>query len=294
MQEKLTGIIPALITPFTEDGTDFDIRALEKLIDWNLQKGVSGFYVGGSTGEAFLMDNEERKRFLELVIGTVGHRARVIAHVGAISTAQSQELARHAARAGADGISAVPPFYYSFTGEELVQYYRELGNSTSLPLFVYHVPALTGVSMNNRQFTEILQLPQVAGIKFTAYDSYHMQRLIEGFPNRVVINGHDELLLSNMAIGCRCAVGSTFNFMAEKFISMMQAFEQGDMKTCQSLQNQVNEVIDVCVDLGVFRAVKGALKLLNIGNGVCRRPFLPLKPGETERLKAVLIKNKIL
>lgn len=294
MQEKFTGIMPALITPFTEDGRDIDAAALEALIEMNIRKGVSGFYVGGSTGEAFLMSMEERKQFLELVVEQVNHRVKVIAHVGAISTSQAMELARHAGHCGADAVSAVPPFYYSFSGKERLAYYQDIISSTSLPMFVYHVPALTGVSMDSRELDSLLQLPGIAGMKFTAYDSYHMQRLIERYGNLTIINGHDELFLSNLSIGCKCAVGSTFNFMADIFISMAQAYEKGDTEQARALQARANAVIDVCIELGVFRAVKGALEFMGIGTGTCRKPFLPLNDKEKERLRGVLVKNKIL
>lgn len=189
MQEKFTGMMPALVTSFTSDGCEIDVDALERLIDMNIQKGVSGFYVGGSTGEAFLMSMEEQKQFLELVVKQVAHRVKVIAHVGSISTCQAVELAAHAQQWGADAVSAVPPFYYSFSGEERLGYYKDIVSSTTLPMFVYHVTALTGVSMDSVEFDRLLHLPGIAGMKFTAYDSYHMQRLIEGYKDLTIING---------------------------------------------------------------------------------------------------------
>ena len=107
------GIYPALLTPFKKDGT-VNHEALRQLIRMNMDKGVTGFYVCGSTAEAFLLDTATRKELLETVVDEVNGKCKVIAHVGTISQNTAVELAQHAAKCGADAISSIPPFYYGF------------------------------------------------------------------------------------------------------------------------------------------------------------------------------------
>ena len=120
--KNLKGIIPALLTPFTDDNR-VNHPVLRELVRLNLEKGVCAFYVGGSTAETFLLSAAERKAVLETVIDETAGRCGVIAHVGAISQDTAIDLAAHAAKAGADAISAIPPFYYPFTFQEIKSYY---------------------------------------------------------------------------------------------------------------------------------------------------------------------------
>ena len=118
MNKRFQGIYAALVTPYTEDGA-VNCREAKKLVRYLLAKGIDGFYVGGSTGEAFLLTQEERKLLLEAVLEENNGQAKVIAHVGQISTDLACDLARHASKAGAHGVSAISPFYYKFSFEEI-------------------------------------------------------------------------------------------------------------------------------------------------------------------------------
>lgn len=132
---KYNGIIPALITPYTKEGK-INEKSLEKLVKLNLDKGVNGFYVGGSTAEAFMLSLEERKYLLDIVSDTAKGQATIINHVGCISTDEAIELAKHAEKVGADAISAIPPFYYKFSYEEIKNHYLDIVNSVNLPMII--------------------------------------------------------------------------------------------------------------------------------------------------------------
>ena len=121
MTKPFGGIYPALLTPFTQDNT-INESALKRLIEYNIKKGVSGFYVTGSTGEAFLLSMEERKQVMKLVKNAVNGRCKLIAHVGCIATHLAIELAKYAEELGYDAISSVAPYYYKFSFSEIKQY----------------------------------------------------------------------------------------------------------------------------------------------------------------------------
>lgn len=113
MNQTYHGIYAALVTPYTESG-EVDCDELQKLVRSLIDRGIDGFYVGGSTAEAFLLTENERKKVLEAVVEANGGERKVICHVGAISTDMAVDYARHAERAGADAVSAISPFYYKF------------------------------------------------------------------------------------------------------------------------------------------------------------------------------------
>ncbi|MET3505739.1 N-acetylneuraminate lyase [Halalkalibacter oceani] len=287
------GVIPALVTPFTREGKIND-RVLRQIIEMNLEKGVTGFYVGGSTGEALLLSQEERKYIVDIVSDETRGKAKLIAQIGSFATKHAIELAEHAEKAGVEAISSVPPFYYQFKQDELKAYYHDLVKAVELPMILYHVPSLAGVSLTAESIRELFQGTQIVGIKHTSYDLLHLQLLLDTYPNKVIINGHDELYLASLTVGCQSSIGSTFNFMAEKFLLIDRLYKEGKIEEARSIQNEVNEVVAVLLKIGVFQGVKAALALQGIECGTCRRPFKPLTVEESELLRKVLIKNGVV
>ena len=117
---KFQGIFTALLTPFDKNNK-VNEKELEKLVKFNLEKGAKGFYVCGSTAEAFMLSKEERKQILE-VVKSAAPEATILAHVGSIDEAVATELASHAEKVGVDAISSVAPFYFKFSFEEIKNY----------------------------------------------------------------------------------------------------------------------------------------------------------------------------
>lgn len=278
------GIYPALITPFTKDDK-IDKKTLCDVIDVLISKGISGFYVGGSTGEALLMSLQERMDVLETAVGHVLGRVDVIAHIGCQHTQDSIQLAKHAQKAGAAAISSLPPIFYKYSLRELEQYYLDIAGAVDVPLILYNAPALTGVSFNAKNTANLFANSKVAGIKFTAHNLFEMQRVIVAFPGKTIINGHDELFLNTMVMGVRHAIGSTFNFMPEKFVQMQKLFKEGKLEEAYQVQNTVNTIVEGLMEVGVFRGVKGMMRLLGMPVGDCRKPFAPLDADELQKLE---------
>lgn len=285
--KQFQGIYPALLTPFTADN-QINETVLRQLVRWNLKKQVTGFYVGGSTAEAFLLSADERKRLLEIVADECAGRAVVIAHVGAISTDVAENLARHAAANGADAISSIPPFYYKFTMEEIKRYYFDLADAVDLPVLVYHFPAFSGVSFTPDDADEFLSDSRFMGIKYTASDFYMLERIKQQHPDKVVFNGFDEMFMAGLAMGADGGIGSTYNFMAEKFIAIRRYMQNGEIKAAQAIQQEVNQVIQTLLKVGIFAGEKEILCQLGFDFGICRRPFQPLNDAGKQEIAAIM------
>ncbi len=226
--QNLKGIFPALLTPFDSQGK-IEYSSLRKLIDLNIKKGVTGFYVNGSTSEVFLLDCDERLKLMETVAEHVNGRVRLIAHVGAISTDQAVMLAKHACALGIDAISSVAPFYYNFSMDEITRYYLDIAGASTVPVLVYNIPAFSGVNMTFESLARLLQDPRILGIKHTSSDFYLLERIKHCFPDRLVYNGYDEMFLSGLIAGADGAIGSTFNVIVEKLIRILNLFNTGDL-----------------------------------------------------------------
>ena len=286
--KNIGGIIPALITPYDRSGA-VNEAGLRKLVARLLDQGVGGFYVGGSTGEAFLLTVEERRRIIEIVVNEVGGRVPVIYHVGSISTDEAVALARHGANVGADGISAIPPFYYKFSFAEIKAHYFELADATDLPFIVYNFPAFSGVELDTARAGELFAHARIVGIKHTSKDLYMLERMKSVFTDVRVLNGHDEVLLSSLVAGADGAVGSTYNVMADKYVSLVRAFESGDLTRARQLQSEANEVIATLIEVGVYQGLKYLLERTGVPVGECRKPFGSLSDEGKRKLDAVRV-----
>jgi N-acetylneuraminate lyase len=281
---KYKGIFPALLTPF--DSSDrVNKKALQDLVNYNLQKGVKGFYVDGSTAEAFLLSQDERKYIMEIVSGAAAGRCTLIAHVGCISTKHSIELARHAQELGYDAISSVAPFYYKFTFEEIKKYYLDIVDAVNLPMFIYNIPVYSGVNLTVENINEFLNDERFIGVKHTSTDFFTLERIKKMHSDKIIFNGYDENFLAGLAMGADGAVGSTFNFMAEKFIKIMEYFNNGEIAKAQKLQCEANNIIQALIKVGVMAGTKEILNIMDFDFGYTRAPLRRLTQDETEYLK---------
>jgi len=282
-----SGIFPALLTPF--QGNRVDEPALRKAVEHNVRQGVSGFYVCGSTGEAFLLSVEERKEILEIVADQTAGRAAIIAHIGAIGTELTLELGRHAIGIrGVEAISSIPPFYYQFTPEEIVQFYLDLVEELDFPLIPYNFPKLSGVTLTPGIITRLRKNANIIGVKFTSNNFYDLERLKTSDPSLTVYNGFDEMYLAGLAMGVDGAIGSTFNFMADKFVSITENFRKGNLQEARQIQSRANGVIEALLKPRCFMAAeKYLMDCIGIPFGNPRQPFLPLNEEEKALLRKV-------
>jgi N-acetylneuraminate lyase len=288
--KNLGGLYAALITPFHENG-EVNYEQIQNVVEFLIQKGIDGFYVCGSTGEAFLLTMEERKKILETVIAKNRGRVSVIAHVGNIGTDLSVELGKHAKAAGADAISSVTPFYYKFSEKEIINYYYALADRTQMPTIVYNFPSLTGFALSIKDVDELAKNPNIVGIKHTSLDLYALERFKKAHPRLTVFNGHDEVLLYGLIAGADGGIGSTYNFMPHKFRKLRQFVLQGKIKEAQNVQHEINDVIDYVSKYGAMRVAKEFLRDWGFDCGNCRAPFTPLTDAEKAELKTVFIKK---
>lgn len=273
--EKFKGIFPALLTPF--DSNDRVNRAqLEKLVRHDLALGAMGFYVCGSTGEALLMSAAERMEVME-VVRSAAPDATCIAHIGTVNERDALALARKARELGYDAVSSMPPYYYPFGPAEIRDYYFRLADAAGLPMVVYHIPALSGVNLGKGQLAEMLTDPRVVGLKYTANDLFLLERIRTAFPDKILFNGYDEVLLAGLSMGVDGGIGSTYNFMADKFVQIQSLFRENRIPEAQAVQKEVNRIISVLCGVGVMQAEKELLNQLGFDYGCCRRPFRPLE-----------------
>lgn len=286
VNEQYHGIYAALVTPYTGDGkVNYD--ELQKLVCHLIDQGLDGFYVNGSTAEAFLLSSEEREKILEAVTEANGGRRKVICHVGAISTDEAIRYTRHAEKVGADAVSAISPFYYKFSNQEIIRYYNDIMGSTALPMFVYNFPNFSGFSLTPEVLEELAKNPNLAGVKFTSSDLFLLEQIKTAHPEMAVWNGFDEMLASGLMAGADGGIGSTYNCMPWLARKVFDAFVSGDLAQAQDKQRQMNQVIKVICAHGVFASVKEILEMEGFHLNGVRRPFTPMDEAGRKELRQV-------
>lgn len=288
MAIQLRGVMPALLTPFDAQ-QKIDKESLRRLVRFNIDQGTDGLYVGGSTGEAFVQSIAEREEVLEIVAEEGKGKITLIAHVGCVSTAESQHLATAAKRCGFDAVSAVTPFYYPFSFEEHCDHYRAIiDSSDGLPMVVYNIPALSGVKLTLDQINTLVTLPGVGALKQTSGDLYQMEQIRREHPDLVLYNGYDEIFASGLLAGADGGIGSTYNIMGWRYQGIVQALKEGDIARAQQLQRECNKVIDALIKVGVFRGLKTVLHYMDVVSvPLCRKPFAPVDEKFLPELKAL-------
>ena len=288
--KELQGIYPALLTPFKTDGT-INKSVLRELVELNIGKGVTGFYVCGSTAESFMLSAQERKEILETVAEQANGRVKLLAHIGTIDTLTAIDLAKHAKSVGVDAISSVTPFYYGFSFAEIRQYYFDIVDAAQAPMIVYNIPALSKVNLTEDNIGSFFEDKRFVALKHTSNDFFLLERLSRRYPDKAFFNGYDEMFLSGLVAGADGAIGSTFNVMAEKFLQIRKLFLKGNLEEARAMQTSANNIISALCKVGVMAGEKAILCMMGLDFGKARRPFRELTEDEMTFLENVWKEN---
>jgi len=265
----------ALATPYDERG-DVDEEKIEQVVDHYVVRGVEGMYCCGSSGEGLLLSAAERVRVVAAAARAADGRVPVIAHVGALSTREAIDIAVRSEAAGAVAVSMVPPIYYSYGPEAIAAHYRAVMDAVSVPMILYNIPQFTGTEFDPASAADLLADERVIGVKQTAHNMFHLERMRRAHPNKAFIGGFDEVFVSAIAAGASGAIGTTIGFQIELFRAAREFMRRGDLAAAQRVQARINEVVAELVDIDVFPAAKHVSGMPFGGLGNCRAPFLPL------------------
>lgn len=283
----MKGIYSALLVSFDKDG-NINEKGLREIIRHNIDVcKVDGLYVGGSTGENFMLSTDEKKKIFEIAMDEVKGRVRLIAQVGSVNLKEAVELAKFTTDLGYDAISAVTPFYYKFDFNEIKHYYETIINSVDNKLIIYSIPFLTGVNMSIDQFAELFENDKIIGVKFTAADFYLLERMRKEFPNKLIFAGFDEMLLPATVLGVDGAIGSTFNINGARARQIFEFTRAGEIKEALEIQHKTNDLITDVLDNGLYQTIKLILTEQGVDAGYCRQPMKEATSDMIERAKEI-------
>ncbi len=270
--DRFRKIYSAVVTP-ENAAESLDDDKLRRLIGWQIERGVEGFYCCGSSGEGPLLDERDRRRVVDIVREEAPSAIPVVTNVGALSTRECVSLAQAAQRSGADAVSLFPPIYYHYSPKEIESHYRWVMDAVDIPVVIYNIPQFTGVEFDHASIKRLLEDPRILGVKHTSHNMYSLERMSSAHPEKVFFNGFDEVYLSALVAGASATIGTTVNIQPELFIELRSRFRSRDIEGAQSVQGAINETISDLVEIGVFAGTKAVVGLQLAPMGPVRRPL---------------------
>ena len=285
--QDMKGIYSALLISFDENGK-INEQGVREIIRHNIDKmKVDGLYVGGSTGENFMLSTEEKKEIFKIAKDEAKDEIKLIAQVGSINVYESVELAKFVTDLGYDAISAVTPFYYKFSFDEIKDYYNTIINSVDNRLIIYSIPFLTGVDMSLDQFGELFENEKIIGVKFTAADFYLLERMRKTFPNKLIFAGFDEMMLPATVLGVDGAIGSTFNVNGVRARQIFELTKNEKISEALEVQHVTNDLITDILGNGLYQTIKLLLEEQGVEAGYCRQPMKEATDEMKSRAKEI-------
>jgi len=270
---KLGGVIPALVTPFTDDGRNVEEERLRRLIEHLIGLGVTGLVPCGTTGEFQNLSEQERRRVVEVAVDEANSRVPVIAGTGASGTDQAIEKTRHAKDVGADAAIIVTPYYHKPTNRGIYEHYRRIAEAVDIPIVLYNIPQATGISLPWQLVEDLVEIPNIAGLKDSSGELRLILTVLEKVGERLpIMCGHDEVIFPALAAGCSGTISASSNIFPDYHLKMCKAVQEGRLAEARQIQVTIQKMSRIIVKSGPV-GTKAALNMMGISVGPVRLPL---------------------
>jgi len=275
------GVVPALITPFTDDGSAVDTAALANVVERCIGAGVTGLVSTGSTGEFTTLSDDERRLVTETVVAAAAGRVPTVAGTGALSTRETVELSMHAERAGAAAVMIVPPFYTPLAWDELLGHFAAVADRISIPIMYYNLPAASGITLTPERMAELKRVAGVTSIKDTGGDAIAATAWLHSDADLpTVLNGYDTLTFASLAAGSRGVVWGAASFIPGPCVELHRLLiDEHDLVAARELWARIWPICDLLESVDYAAGVKAACRHVGISTGPVRAPGIEL-PAE--------------
>jgi len=283
------GVFTAIVTPFKEDGS-VDEECLKKLIDFNIENGVSGIVPCGTTGESPTLSNAEHARVIEVTVEHVNKRVPVIAGTGSNCTREAIRQSQHAEEAGADALLLVNPYYNKPTQEGLYLHFKAIADAVKIPCVVYNIKGRTGVNVETSTLMRIVKdCPNVKAVKEASGNLEQMKDVIAQRPDYFsVLSGDDGITLDLIKAGGNGVISVASNLVPDRMAAMVKAALDGNIEEAETL----NKALDPLFEAEFIETNPIPIKYMLELKGKCkaeyRLPMCSLQQESKEKVKQVL------
>ncbi len=275
---KPEGVMPALVTPFTRDG-DISEEGYQQVIDYTIEKGVTGVVALGTTGEFSYLRTEERKKLLKLTMKYVDGRVPIIAGTGQNSTRATLALTKYAADLGCDAALVISPYYLRPGDKGYYEHYDAIARKGNLPVILYNIPQCTLGVLHSNVVEDLAEIDNIVGIKDSSGSVPYILELLQKLKGKMeVIIGADECFLSAVVAGSKAAIMASANVIPHIWLEIMKLAQSGMIEEAAKLQQSAQTFARMVLKYGAAPPVKAALKMMGIKAGRAR---IPLNTGGT-------------
>jgi 4-hydroxy-2-oxoglutarate aldolase len=286
----LSGVYPALTTPFAADGS-VSLADLKHNIERYNRTGLVGYVVLGSTGESVLLSREEMDRILATVKEAAAKDKRLIAGTGAESTAETIERTKRAAAMGYQFALVKTPHYYkpAYKAEAFIAHYRRVADASPIPVLLYSVPVFTGVALEAPEVAVLAEHPNIVGIKDSSGNVQRVAETVSAVPSAFqVLVGSAATVLPSLAVGARGAILALASALPEKCVALYDAVRRGPADQAREIHNAVLKASKGIVSEAGIAGVKFAMDQRDYRGGLPRLPLLPLSDRSKQAILSLL------
>lgn len=279
-----TGSCVALVTPFTDDGVNFE--SLANLIEFQIREGTDAILVCGTTGEPPTMTREEKYSVIGFTVEKVAKRVPVIAGTGGYNTATVIEDSKEAERLGADALLIVTPYYNKTTQKGLIQHYAAIADAVHIPIIIYNVPGRTGLNIAPSTLKELSKIDNIVGIKEASGNIAQVTEMARLCGDKIdIYSGDDNIVVPILALGGKGVISVVANIAPRDTHEMVAKFLNGDIEGSRKLQFKLNPLIEALFLEVNPIPVKTALNLMGMNAGKLRMPLTDMSEQNLEILK---------
>lgn len=290
---RFRGSFTALITPFKNGG--IDEAAFQEFCNWQIEEGTNGLVPVGTTGESPTLSHAEHKRVVELAIAVAKGRVPVIAGAGSNSTDEAVDFARHAEKAGADGLLVVCPYYNRPSQEGLYQHYKSINDAVGIPIFIYNIPGRSAVDMSVETMGRLAKLKNIAGVKDATSNMARVSEQREACGvDFIQLSAEDGTALGFNAHGGTGCISVTSNVAPRLCAEFQEAMRVGNYAKALVLQDRLMPLHKALFVESSPAPVKFAASLLGKSSDAVRLPLVAASPQAREAVKAAMIKVGLL
>lgn len=283
-----TGSGVAIVTPFTENGIDFE--KLGELIDYQIANKTDAIIICGTTGEASTMPDSEHKAAIEFAVEKTAGRVPVIAGTGSNDTGHCIDLSVYAQKVGADGLLLVTPYYNKTSQRGLIEHFKLVANAVSIPIIMYNVPGRTGMSMTAETCKELSEIKNIVGIKEASGDISLVAKIAAACgDNLYIYSGNDDMIVPIMSLGGKGVISVVANILPAETHDICELYLNGEVAASCNLQLEMLSLINALfIEVNPI-PIKTAMNLLGYKVGGLRMPLYEMSKTNLEALKQALV-----
>jgi 4-hydroxy-tetrahydrodipicolinate synthase len=293
---KRARFLTPIVTAFDAEG-NLDIKANRRIYDTQIDGGIEGIVVMGSTGEFFSMPTEQKKELIDLALIHVRNRIKVYVGTGCMSVEDTIALSNYALEVGAEAVMIISPYYFALSDRSVEEFYDKVARAVEGRIYLYNYPARTGHDLSPEVTLRLLRKHKnIVGYKDTVTEMGHTRKLIttihKEFPDFEIFSGFDENFVHNLISGGSGCIGGLSNLYPKLITAWVHAMNQEDTKKIVKIQRVVNDLMDIyAIGTPFIPVMKRAMMMSGVKmTDHCTSPFLPVDSGQVEALEKLMKK----